>query len=142
MFWKRKKYDFYAAGPMRGYADFNKAMFDKVAKALRDKGFTVWSPSEHNSHSMSFSELMKIDLNKVINDCDGIALLPGWRKSLGASVEAFTAFACGKNVVEIQLVVDKLELAYIDLSGYSLPYLDGETSPFDPHKCDLNSFGE
>lgn len=140
---KKKKYDFYLGGPMRGYQELNKKMFTLIAHMLREKGFTVWSPSEHESYlKLSFGECMTADLNAVINECRKIALLPGWRDSLGANMEAFAAFACGKEAVEVKPNEDKtdFDLAPLSLSQYRLPYQQGETESFNPHECDLNSF--
>jgi len=143
MFGKNKKYDFYLGGPMRGYPELNKKMFALAAHMLRSKGFSVWSPSEHNSYlKLSFAQCMTTDLNAVINECKKIALLPGWRNSLGANMEALSAFACGKEAVEVVPNEDKtdIDLAPLDLSQYRLPYQTGESRQFDPHKCALDSF--
>ncbi len=146
MFWNKElKYDFYLAGGMRGYKDLNKPMFNLAAKLLRQEGYTVWSPSEHKSYlQLSFAQCMTVDLNAVINKCREIALLPGWRNSLGANMEVFSAFACGKSGVEILLpgIIGSIELIDIDLSNYRLPYQTGITKKFDPHKCKLDSFGD
>lgn len=145
MFWTKKMYDFYLAGPMRGYPGLNKSMFTKVSRMLRDRGFTVWSPSEHDSYlKLSFGQCMTTDLNAVINQCRSIALLPGWRDSLGANMESFVAFACGKKAVEVILSDDETtyRLPPVNLSLYCLPYQPGGSTVFDPHKCDLDSFSE
>lgn len=137
------KYDFYVGGPMRGYPNLNKGMFSLIAHLLRSKGFTVWSPAEHDSYlKLSFAQCMTVDLKKVIFGCRKIALLPGWRESLGANMEVFSAFACGKDAFEVLMNDDKtdFELMSVDLSKYRLPYQLGETRQFDPHKCDLDSF--
>lgn len=145
-------YDFYIGGPMRGYKDLNKPMFTLAANLLRRMGFTVWSPSEHKSYlQLSFGQVMTIDLNKIINECQKIALLPGWRRSLGANAEVFSAFVCNKEAVEIIFNKGKVEcsdchvpkiveLMSIDLNNYCLPYQDGKTHSFNPHHCDLSSF--
>ncbi|UCG02452.1 MAG: DUF4406 domain-containing protein [Candidatus Heimdallarchaeota archaeon] len=136
MFFKKKKYDFYLAGPMRGYPNLNKEMFTKMVKFLRLKGFTVWNPSEHTSYlKLSFAECMTLDLNMVICCCNKIAFLPGWRESLGANMEAFAAFACGKEAIElIPLVSGDVAIVSLNLTEYNLPYIVGETCRFDPHK--------
>lgn len=145
MFGKKKTYDFYVAGPMRGYPELNKKMFTLVAKLLRAKGFSVWSPSEHTSYlELSFAQCMTADLNSVVNECRKVVFLPGWRESLGANMEAFSAFACGKEGVEIILGGDEtdFDLIAVDLSEYKLPYKDGENRAFNPHRCDINSFDQ
>ncbi len=143
MFGRKKVYDFYVGGPMRGYKELNKPMFALVAHILRERGFTVWSPAEHESYlKLSFGQVMTIDLNKVVNECRKIILLPGWRKSLGANMEAFSAFACGKEAVEVTPNKGNtdFDLTPLNLSEYILPYQMGETRQFDPHKCALDSF--
>ncbi len=141
-FCKKKEYDFYLAGPMRGDPNLNKEMFTRVAKGLRDMGLTVWSPSEQASYlKLSFAQCITIDLNQVINHCRKIAFLSGWRESLGANMEAFTAFACKK---EALLVVigesDSLNLIPLDLSNYLLPYQDGQDRrKFNPHSCSVEA---
>lgn len=141
MFWKKKKvYDFYLAGGMRGYPELNKPLFTLVANLLRQKGFIVWSPSEHKSYlELSFGQCMTADLNAVVNQCQKIALLPHWRHSLGANIEAFAAFACGKEAMEVILNGDKMdmELISIDLSYYHLPYKNGNIRQFNPHISSL-----
>ncbi len=143
MFWKKKKtYDFYLAGGMRGYPNLNKDMFTRVAQGLRSLGFTVWSPSEQDSYlKSSFAQCMTLDLNQVINQCRKIAFLPGWRKSLGANMEAFCAFACQKESFEV--VVGKpssMDLVPIDLINYLLPYQTGQDRrKFDPHSCSVEA---
>lgn len=139
----KKSYNFYLCGPMRGYKDLNKPMFNLVACMLRERGFTLWSPSEQESYlKLSFAKVIALDLNMVINNCNKIALLPGWRKSLGANGEVFSAFLCGKEAVEVIFDVDKtdFDLVSLDLSKYCLPYNNGEICSFDPHQCDFSSF--
>ncbi|KKN91121.1 hypothetical protein LCGC14_0219860 [marine sediment metagenome] len=143
MFGIKKKYDFYVGGPMRGYKNLNKAMFAMVAHILRTKGFTVWSPSEHDGYlKLSFAQCMTVDLNAVINQCRKIVLLPGWKDSLGANMEAFSAFACGKEAVEVVPNENNtdFDLEPLSLSEYRLPYQTGKTRQFNPHECDLDSF--
>jgi hypothetical protein len=134
---------------MRGYPDLNKAMFARVAKALRSMGFTVWSPSEQASYiKLSFAQCISLDLNMVINSCRKIAFLPGWRESLGANMEAFSAFGCNKEAFEVIMRgLDKwffpkhpgIELMPVDLSNYLLPYQTGQgRRAFDPHQCALD----
>ena len=134
---KKNKYDFYLAGPMRGYVNLNKDVFTLAARILRSKGFTVWSPSEHADYiHFSFAECMSLDLNNVINNCRKIVFLSGWKKSVGANIEALVAFACNKEAFEIIFDKEKLdiELIQLDLSDYYLPYGHGYSmKAFNPH---------
>jgi len=127
---RKHKYDFYIAGPMRSYKYLNRPMFNNVSRILREAGFTVWSPAEYKSYlQLSFAQCMIVDLNSVINRCNKIVFLPGWRDSLGANMEAFVAFATGKTALEFTFVDnDKLDdwyLVDVDLSQYRMPYNTG-----------------
>jgi hypothetical protein len=141
-------YDFYIGGPMRGYDNLNYPLFNRVAKLMRNMGLRIYNPAEHEgglvfgTNEQTFAYCMHRDLHAVKDLCNGIALLPGWRDSLGANAEVFVAFVCGKRVAEI--IVDdndSVKLVDIDASSYRLPYKDGATNSFNPHKCALDSFG-
>ena len=125
---KSKRYDFYLAGPMSGIKDHNMPAFREMASLLRKKGFSIWNPAEHEiTPEWSFDQCMKVDLNAVVNKCDGIALMPGWRNSIGANTEAFCALVCGKRVIEVCANRDCVGEKYvksdvISLEDYRLPY--------------------
>ena len=95
----------YLAGPMTGIPQFNFPAFDRWAGLLREKGYEVLSP-----HEADPGEVQEIAWASVAGDpaelpesdgllpasirnlegvaqCDGIALLPGWEKSLGSRFE-------------------------------------------------------
>jgi hypothetical protein len=99
----------YLAGPMRGYEDFNFPAFDAAAKALRAGGWTVLSPAERDREhgfdetrntldGFDLEAAMTHDLGWIVNDADGIVLLPGWEESTGAKIERLVAETCGKQV--------------------------------------------
>jgi nucleoside 2-deoxyribosyltransferase len=79
----------YLAGPMTGYKDHNFPAFHQAARKLRNTGYTVVNPAEmefnsDSSHTWEF--YMKKDI-ALLCGCDGIAMLPGWRGSVGACWE-------------------------------------------------------
>src|SRR5688572_21466493 len=86
----------YLAGPMRGIPEFNFPAFADATKRLREYGFEVWSPAEEDiaqdgfdptkDKALEMSHYMKRDLPEVCNS-DAVAVLPGWEKSKGASLE-------------------------------------------------------
>lgn len=87
---------------MRGYRNLNKHMFILVERWLRNSGYTVWNPATHATiPNVSLSECMILDLNAIINKCDGVVFLSGWRGSYGANVEAMVASVCNKTAFEI-----------------------------------------
>ena len=101
----------YIAGPMRGIKEFNFPAFFKAAQQLRADGHEVFSPAERDialhgdqiwkdrsgdlteiSHiGFSLREAIADDLNWICRNGDAVALLPGWEKSSGATLEKATA---------------------------------------------------
>lgn len=120
----------YIAGPMSHIPQFNFPYFDHVANTLRDQGYDVVSPAElddpafrakvlaegitgEESHLLgAWGDCLARDV-KLISDggIEAIFLLPGWRRSRGARLEAFVGLLCG------------LQFAVYD---------DGEVHPVDP----------
>lgn len=99
----------YNAGPMRGYDEFNFPAFREAAAWLRAQGHTVLCPAERDEaegfdasknslDGFDMHEAMKADLNFVINNADGISLLPGFEDSSGAKLELASAIATGKRI--------------------------------------------
>lgn len=88
----------YLAGPMSGMPEFNWPVFKRAAKELREAGEEVRCPTESGAtHETSYHECLKADLGLLL-ECNAIALLPGWRVSKGATLEAFLAFVLGYNI--------------------------------------------
>jgi hypothetical protein len=101
----------YIAGPMRGHPEFNFPAFDAAALLGRQLGFRVISPAEMDREA-GINEKKKItvtpsmcrtfaarDLHAILC-CDAIALLPGWRKSVGATAEMAAAKWIGLEVLD------------------------------------------
>lgn len=111
----------YLAGPMRGYPQFNFPEFDKAASALRASGHEVFSPAEHDrttygasmevsnqegseekaavDYGFDIRKAMEADLTWICRNADAVALLPGWKKSRGATAEQACAIAINIKVV-------------------------------------------
>jgi len=89
---------------MSGIKDYNFPAFFEAADRLRRDGFDVWNPAEHDvqedgfdpttDKAKSFPYYMLRDLPEVMAS-DGIAVLPGWQQSKGASLEVRVATDCG-----------------------------------------------
>jgi hypothetical protein len=120
------KLTIYLAGPMSGYPQFNYPAFHKAAKELREAGYNVISPAEHNPEAMlkvaieskdglvdgikpidnrnaqvageTWGDCMARDVKLIFGQCDGVVVLPGWEKSRGARLEVFLANLCGRSV--------------------------------------------
>lgn len=103
----------YLAGPMRGYANFNKPAFMAAAAELKALGHNVFNPVEEtikiygagvyednpagdegitpiNPRLVFFNDLAFICLH-----ADAVVLLPGWQASKGATAENAVAIALG-----------------------------------------------
>lgn len=93
----------YLAGPMSGIPQLNYPTFHRGAAMLRASGYEVISPAEINAeadkHAPPFGSpefkahwiaCMRRDFAELVT-CEGIALLPGWQRSRGASAEHFVA---------------------------------------------------
>jgi hypothetical protein len=92
----------YIAGPMRGCTDLNFPLFRAAAEKLRDLGYEVYDPSEHEDPAQAIkpiAEYMQKDL-PIVCKVDMLVLLPGWAKSQGASIEHAVASMLGKEVKE------------------------------------------
>lgn len=108
----------YLAGPMSGIEQFNFPAFYDAAEILRAAGHDIVSPAEMDAEdgidaealasadgdakklSLTWAQLLSRDVN-IIGDetddkIDGIVFLPGWIRSRGARLEAFTALLSGK----------------------------------------------
>jgi hypothetical protein len=94
----------YLAGPMRGIPEYNFPAFHAATMALREQGYLVWSPAEHDVELDGFNpatdtaqpmrHYMQRDLPQVLRS-DAIVVLPGWENSEGAKLETHVAKMCG-----------------------------------------------
>lgn len=101
----------YLAGPMRGISEWNVPAFDATAKAWTEAGHHVFSPAAtlralgylygyacepgSNEADEHLRHVMLTDFACIVA-ADAIALLPGWEKSRGATVEVALAHFFGK----------------------------------------------
>lgn len=89
----------YVCGPMSGYPAFNYPAFNDAAAELRKAGYAALNPVDSERHNISgkpqsWDWYMRHAL-RMVTDADGIALLPGWEASKGATVEVYVARALG-----------------------------------------------
>jgi hypothetical protein len=82
----------FISGPMTGYADYNRAMFDLAEDYLHALGCAVFNPGNLTcfDEGWDHDSIMDIDLS-ALKLCDAILHLPGWERSKGAFEEANTA---------------------------------------------------
>lgn len=79
--------------------DKNFPAFMKGAGALRDKGHFVVNPAELDigEPETTWEACLRRDLRELLK-CNGIATLPGWKKSRGANLEIYVGKALGFQV--------------------------------------------
>jgi len=100
----------YLSGPMTGYPDFNFSLFQRAAKTLREKGFQIVSPSEMDesqghwpwARRPKWGAYLGRDVTVIIEECDGIIMLPKWRDSPGCRIELFVALTQGHATLEFK----------------------------------------
>lgn len=81
----------YLAGPMSNLPEWNFPAFHAAAAKLRADGHEVINPAELNPDTtMEWHQCMRVDIAALVT-CEGIALLPGWRNSKGATLEEHIA---------------------------------------------------
>lgn len=112
----------YIAGPMSGKPYFNRDLFNGAAELLRNYGWNVFNPAEHDA--LQYGEAMltsnptgdhqiakkvfgfdlrmtlAIDLEWLCRHADAIVMLPDWQMSKGATAEYYTARALGLPVYQ------------------------------------------
>jgi len=90
----------YIAGPMTGYPEFNYPAFNDAGRALRDAGFDTLNPvdSEDENPTPGIPQPWEWYMRRallMVLAADCVAMLPGWEKSRGASLEVHVARALG-----------------------------------------------
>lgn len=100
---------------MSGIAEHNYPAFDAACLLLREFEWDIVSPHEEHiwvgardATPEEWRQLLRSDL-KLLMDCQGIILLPGWSRSKGAQLEFHVAkelglairFLAGSQVIEI-----------------------------------------
>ena len=81
-------YRIYISGPMTGLPDYNRPAFAVAALHLLQAGYDVKNPAAQPEVFgwTTAGYLIERDL-PMLRRCHGVALLPGWQKSLGARTE-------------------------------------------------------
>jgi len=80
----------YIAGAISGQKDYNRTNFNIAEACLADDGYTVLNPTAYipfvNAESIPQEAYMKISY-AMIDACDTVYFLQGWRDSVGATKE-------------------------------------------------------
>lgn len=88
----------YVIGPVTGMSYLNRPAFEAAARQLHEAlGCAVEIPHDTVPADASWMDAMRLSI-KAMMGCDGVAVLPGWRESHGASIELELAKAIGMTV--------------------------------------------
>jgi len=79
----------YISGPITGIENDNREAFQRKKKALKKCGYKVFSPIDAPKFK-TWVEYMRYDIKRLC-DCDAICMLPGWKQSIGATLELHIA---------------------------------------------------
>lgn len=91
----------YISGPISGIAELNLSAFMEAHKALEDLGHTPVNPHIKDLPAdAAWQDHMRMDI-KMLMDCQGVAMLPGWENSRGAKIERQLALDLG---IPVQLI--------------------------------------
>jgi hypothetical protein len=72
---------------MAGIKDHNHPAFHEATARLRNLGFNIISPAEYGYLVTGWQQCMKRDTHALLW-CDAVIVLPGWKNSRGATIEA------------------------------------------------------
>lgn len=90
----------YISGAITGTDDYMER-FAKAEKELTEKGYSVVNPAKVNAQlpeDTSYEEYMKMCFC-MLDMCDGIYMLKGWKKSCGANREYWYAIGNCKTII-------------------------------------------
>ena len=98
----------YISGPMKNIPDGNMQAFDEAEKQLKQRGYEVINPhkkcEELNIRFFkigkvpTYEDYLREDIIHMLEKCDAVLVLPGWRGSKGSKLEIANALACGIDV--------------------------------------------
>lgn len=91
----------YVSGPVTGFADGNRPAFEEAARALRAAGCAARIPHDDVGPGAPWVSAMKLTIMAILAQADGLAMLEGWERSRGASLERQVALALGMPVMGV-----------------------------------------
>ena len=98
----------YISGPVAGMEGRNAEDFKKAEKLLKNAGFDVSNPTKMIGSKIKRGEIVRCCLGELLR-CQGVALLPGWRRSKGACLEVAVATACGMDAMAAEAWAERGE---------------------------------
>lgn len=103
----------YISGPMSDVENLNFEEFEKAEVKMKSFGFEVYNPHKffeletkefHESlkglsKNETWIKYMKVDLIKMLKECEFVLALNNWERSRGATLELFIAKSLGMPVI-------------------------------------------
>lgn len=90
----------YLSGPMTGVKDHNKEAFSRWEEYLVGGCYEVINPAHLSIDGGTWESYMKVDIRKMTY-ADAVAVLPGWQKSRGATMEVAIALSLGMEIMDV-----------------------------------------
>lgn len=80
---------YYLSGPMKGYPELNFPAFEAAMQQLQDSGLKILSPHmlSPDKQNPTDQDYLAYDFEMMTKHCQGIILLKGWPRSVGARAE-------------------------------------------------------
>lgn len=106
----------YLSGPMSGLPANNYPAFNRYSDRLAAHGVTHINPVDLavGKPDPEWADYLAKDLLALIGRTTHVALMPGWERSKGASLEAFVAMALGRPVIDLDAFLDEGLHATVD----------------------------
>ena len=110
---------YYMGGPMSGIPEYNFPFFKAMTQLFRDNGYDIITPVEiardlrgdpivrkevgmKEGQIPLRNDFLMFDAECVLKKSHGVIMLPNWRESTGAVMEAAAAIAVGKPLYEVR----------------------------------------
>lgn len=91
----------YISGPMTGFVQHNYPAFFEAEDLLVEAGFVTLNPARHPIDGRSWEDYLRRDISDVLVST-GVATLPGWENSRGATLEVYIARSLSMPVFNVQ----------------------------------------
>lgn len=88
----------YVAGPVTGRKELNRPAFDRAAERLEAAGYRAMVPHAFAPDGEAHERAMRMTLQWMVRNADGVCTLADWGESAGARLEVEVAEAVGLTV--------------------------------------------
>lgn len=95
----------YITGPVSGFDDLNYPAFGAARRQLAGAGYTALVPHDFIAADATWQQAMRRSL-ETLAKADGLACLPGWEKSNGATLEVEVAHRLGIPAMKVESWLD------------------------------------